>query len=334
MAIIKIPSSNIYRTDSSSMLIAQNKIEQAEISVNDLNKENGNVLTKEYTITYWQEKEDGTGVDYVGDNSNLNEFIFTKTASLLGVTAAFMVSAPAKFRIGQIIEFQEDILGYVLGYTVVRKQHRMTVQSNGEDNIYWNRTVSSNSKILYDEDTNSFKYRLETDTINDNSVVVIATTLGGDVNYLMSETITIQGEYYSTKEILLKYGNSTLNDFSLPTNELVQQGNNIDGEELSNSVLQNVVRRYQNGKEAVTLKCSVGKYYDTDGNLVICPEDESYPAVIEKYDVVEPYVFTNRGEVPLSTKADGTAKQFQVIGVDFSYKGVVWQELTLQEYAT
>ena len=105
---------------------------------------------------------------------------------------------------------------------------------------------------------------------------------------------------------------------------------------LTENILQNVVRKYKNGKETYKLKCSIGDYYYTSGSLAIFPLDDAYenklPATFKKHDIVEPWIYTSKGEVPLSEKADGTAKQFEVIGIDYSYAGVVWQELTLQEY--
>ena len=120
--------------------------------------------------------------------------------------------------------------------------------------------------------------------------------------------------------------------FSLPTNELENLSNTYDGLNFTSSKLSKVVNKYKNGKEVITLKCSGSNYYDVDGNLVICPTDRNYPMTFSKYDIVEPYVFTVNGEVPLSSKMNGDPKQFEVIGIDFSYSGVFWQELTLQEY--
>jgi hypothetical protein len=97
-------------------------------------------------------------------------------------------------------------------------------------------------------------------------------------------------------------------------------------------IANNIIRKYGKGKEVYTIKCSVGEYYDIYGAKAIDPYDTNYPATFEKHEIVEPYVFTSQGEVPLSEKADGTPKRFEIIGIDFSYKGVVWQELTLQEY--
>lgn len=63
-------------------------------------------------------------------------------------------------------------------------------------------------------------------------------------------------------------------------------------------------------------------------------EDESVPPLLKKYDLVVPYIYTSKGEVPLSTDKDGNAKQFQIIGVNFSYRGIARQEIVIQEYAT
>lgn len=48
-------------------------------------------------------------------------------------------------------------------------------------------------------------------------------------------------------------------------------------------------------------------------------------------DTVIPYVYTNKGDKPLSYNKDLTPKQFKVVGVSISKKQGVTQELTLQE---
>ena len=145
--------------------------------------------------------------------------------------------------------------------------------------------------------------------------------------------ISIKGTYYETSSVNYENGvKESQYVFSLPSNELIQDTNGYDGYDYSYVISEEIIKNYKNGKEVFVLKCSVANYYDIDENLIICPENSNYPSVFEKYDIVEPYVFSSEGEIPLSTNADGTPKKFEVIGVDFSYSGVVWQELTVQEY--
>lgn len=159
--------------------------------------------------------------------------------------------------------------------------------------------------------------------------------------YILSETISIEGQCIKeTEPTVAKYDEEAIvnNILKLPTNELVQGGNYYGyiSTNYSDKFIAEVYDRYKNGKETATLLCLVGKYYDLEGNLVVDAdnEDESIPPLLKKYDLVVPYIHTSNGEVPLSTDKDGNAKQFQIIGVNFSYRGIARQEIVIQEYAT
>ena len=63
---------------------------------------------------------------------------------------------------------------------------------------------------------------------------------------------------------------------------------------------------------------------------------EQRRSYFEVGDIVIPkkYAVTSEGlkDVPMSLRADGTAKQFEVIGVNFTFDGASWQEIFLEEY--
>lgn len=160
------------------------------------------------------------------------------------------------------------------------------------------------------------------------------------VRYILSETISIEGQCIKeTEPTVAKYDEEAIvnNTLKLPTNELIQGGNYYvnDSKNYSDKFITEVYEKYKNGKETATLLCLVGKYYDLEGNLVVDADnaDESIPPLLKKYDLVVPYIHTSNGEVPLSTDKDGNAKQFQIIGVNFSYRGIARQEIVIQEYA-
>ena len=166
--------------------------------------------------------------------------------------------------------------------------------------------------------------------------------------YLLDRKFSVLGKYYETSEETFTHSANIVNSdfiepdiFDLPSNELVQKSNqySIAGLDFNETFADNVIKRYENGKEVYTLKCSIANYYDTEGNLKIYAGDGVdndydvlYPMMFQKYDKVEPYIFTSKGEVPLSKDKNGNPKVFEVIGVDFSYSGVPWQILTVQEY--
>lgn len=165
--------------------------------------------------------------------------------------------------------------------------------------------------------------------------------------YAISEIISFEGQYFEAIDETTAVYNDSLtaakNILKLPSNELVQGDNTygykadaVNAVNYSDKFVAEVFDRYKNGKETATLLCSVGKYYDLDGNLVVDAENEdsSIAPLLKKYDIVVPYVMTSRGEAPLSTDASGNPKQFQIIGVNISYNGIPRQEIVIQEYAT
>lgn len=165
--------------------------------------------------------------------------------------------------------------------------------------------------------------------------------------YAISEIISFEGQYFEAiDETNAVYDDSITaakNILKLPSNELVQGDNTygykadaVNAVNYSDKFVAEVFDRYKNGKETATLLCSVGKYYDLEGNLVVDAEnaDSSIAPLLKKYDIVVPYVMTSRGEAPLSTDVSGNPKQFQIIGVNISYNGIPRQEIVIQEYAT
>lgn len=88
---------------------------------------------------------------------------------------------------------------------------------------------------------------------------------------------------------------------------------------------------WKNGKETATIRVSINDYYDTDGNLAVSISDDSVPMLFKNGDIVIPYVATPNGDRPMSSKPDGTPKEFLVTGVTLISDGAVWQELQLQE---
>lgn len=165
--------------------------------------------------------------------------------------------------------------------------------------------------------------------------------------YILTDLVSIEGQYFEAiDKTTAVYDDSITaaqNILKLPSNELVQGDNTygykadaVNAVNYSDKFVAEVFDRYKNGKETATLLCSVGKYYDLDGNLVVDAENEdsSIAPLLKKYDIVVPYVMTSRGEAPLSTDASGNPKQFQIIGVNISYNGIPRQEIVIQEYAT
>ena len=324
MAIIKIPSGNIFSVENTAMT-KSNIITQATIEMSNFQKEIGNVLNQEYEIVFWEYDEDADEYIYVGNDANINTITFTKVKSTnsFGETEYRAVASnpPIYFNVDKpYISVVTDSNEVVTNYWMSRNT---TYGKNGEST---EDIVESENSLKYDPNKNAFSWYLGKG--EDYNLIIQSP----DNTYLMREKISVIGSYFAPQKSLYSYGIAEKNKFSLSSNELVQYGNTTNGLPAQEEILSKVVEQYSNGKEVLRIKCSLGEYYDIDDELIVSPYIENLPSHIEKYDIVEPYVFTSRGEVPLSTYSNGEAMRFEVTGVDFSYKGVAWQELTLQEY--
>lgn len=331
MAAIKIPSSNIYKI-AVGQTAQKNKIERASLSVDKFILKEGNVLKKEYTINYFEtkfESDDAFIYSFVGNDPSKNEFLFDMHNDHFAVPR----DEPFNFEIGELTKLTLNNDGYAQGYTVIRERHwRGLTDDNQYEEATETQTYSyKTAKLSYNAEKNSFNFDVANELLSTDNVKGVLVKFSN--RYLMYEVITIEGTYYSRDDVLIERGSSTKgNEIELPTNELMQVGSMVDTSELGDFLVTSVLNRYGAGKEVYELKCSIAEYYDTDQMLAISPTDVLYHAMFKKHDIVEPYIFTSEGEVPLSVKSDGTPKQFEIIGIDYSYQGVVWQELTIQEY--
>lgn len=150
------------------------------------------------------------------------------------------------------------------------------------------------------------------------TIQINGTTLGIDLN-----------------DTTLQYGSGD-KPFKVDNNELMQTTNFLSStnENALESQYTSILEQYANGKEYAVINCSISEYKDQDGNVVINPK-ESDKMIFEMYDIVIPYKqgFVNgvQQDVPLSKYPNGEPKQFQVLGVKPHTRGVLRQELTLQE---
>lgn len=125
------------------------------------------------------------------------------------------------------------------------------------------------------------------------------------------------------------------NIYSLESNEFYQTGSTDNGENLFISNSQKIVEEWGEGKELATLKCSIGEYYDEEGNLAISTKQNDLPMLFDIGDLVIPYIAVADGKTePLSIKLDGTPKVFKVTQIRPYFDGAFWQEITLQEQTT
>lgn len=131
------------------------------------------------------------------------------------------------------------------------------------------------------------------------------------------------------QENTLQLGNGQ-NVRSFYGNELMQSSNDVSIEH----EYKKIIRQYKKGKEVATLRCSLSEYYDGANNKMLSVADSTKPLLFNIGDIVEPYVYgSNKKDKPMSLTPQGSAKQFEVLEVQPSYDGGIWQTITIQEYA-
>ena len=94
-------------------------------------------------------------------------------------------------------------------------------------------------------------------------------------------------------------------------------------------ILQEIKRRYEKGIECFEIECLFNEYVNESGEVVFDGKDLSQH--FKRYDVIIPYVSKNGETIPLRTNPDGTPKKFRIIGISYSYDGLLRQKLSVQE---
>ena len=142
----------------------------------------------------------------------------------------------------------------------------------------------------------------------------------------------------------ITYGNGKT-PFSLEGNELLQLGNTITNQKATEYLANLVLDQYKNGKETATLVCSIDDYFEFDENstdykgskrISISGEKDSYgnkfPMFFEIGDEVVPMLYGANGkDFYMSKHNDETPKTFKVVKNKIYGKGIIRQELVVQE---
>ena len=98
-----------------------------------------------------------------------------------------------------------------------------------------------------------------------------------------------------------------------------------------NQMYEETIQEYQDGKETATLSCSIGDYYETNGDLAISDKSPQ-KMCFDVNDIVIPMVLGSDGkDIPMSKTNDSNPKEFMVLSAKPIYDGAVWQQLILQE---
>lgn len=189
-----------------------------------------------------------------------------------------------------------------------------------------NKKVIISICSYFDTTSNTYKYDL------DVLVPIVSVTEDSDGD------IDSTGEVYvSSIDLTINAASVTLEDETQPASGnmfLYDNSSNLNQTtnlSLNNAIKDEIEDEYKNGKETITLRCSINNYYDDEGNLAISYNDADKPMIFTTGDIVIPYKRTNNGNVPISEKRDGSPKSFRVTGVTLISDGALWQELQLQE---
>ena len=134
------------------------------------------------------------------------------------------------------------------------------------------------------------------------------------------------------RQINTKYANEPI--VQIPSSDLVREYSKyLTGDDtwvqLYKYILQEIKRRYEKGIECFEIECLFNEYVNESGEVVFDGKDLSQH--FKRYDVIIPYVSKNGKTIPLRTNPDGTPKKFRIIGISYSYDGLLRQKLSVQE---
>ena len=136
-----------------------------------------------------------------------------------------------------------------------------------------------------------------------------------------------RGNFF-TEDGSQSFGSDSEYATQLASNELIQVLSTFGDNPLAQHIIDTVNEKYSNGVECVVMEVTPSEYQGEEG-LAIDPIGQK--PLFEKYDIVVPYVIRNGREQPYSTTSDGSPKSFKVVGIEYSYSGLLRQKLHLQE---
>jgi hypothetical protein len=335
---IKIPPSKIFEVNHSAMPL--NAYSDVYVETNNYDVGTGDVTTP-ITFTFndfspsgvlqskGEEQDNGM---WLYDGVEFEEYT-SGVLRRLSAAVKLTLSRKTKFDLAYA---EEGDLPRITSHKLLRVTTYYATMGEMAGKPYTVRTLNDIGAVIISGNDVTINYSIDESNTNGDY---------GGIRYVLNETISLYGDYFiEGAKVNQSYSlgaTKPKNILKLPTNELVQT-KNLYGRSstptiYSEKLLKEVYERYKGGKETATLLCGVDKYYDLESQtIIIDPEAESeeIPPLFKKYDIVVPFIKSNNGEIPLSKNADGTAKTFQIIGVNIKYNGVLKQEIVIQEYAT
>lgn len=309
MSVIFIPSKKIY--DVNHKKISNNAITKIEQSFYGITNQFGNVLSKEYYLRFLDADlsiDISTAVLYENPSYNYG-FIFDLVTEnglpTLKSTMGLPIDKLTQFLIGTNENGETILTSHQLKTTRrISADGGATFKEKTELKVPIISGYNRSEKIIY------LKYSV---VLQEND----------ELTY--SDNISLVGDYIITSDQTQTIGEGD-KILYLPSNELIQAGN-TNLTKFADDILAN----YGKGKEVATLLCSIGEYYDENGNLVISTNTAD-KMIFDHYDQVLPMVRSSWGtDVPISFNSSGNAKVFEVLGIRIYNDGEVRQELKIRE---
>lgn len=312
-----IPSSHIYATPEHS-LVPKNKIAYVDANANDMVIESGN-LAEPLVMTFYRvigggdDSQSPISFEFVGDNPKYNPYGFQ-------LYVGDLYKARLNLFLDKISDFTVNYPQNISNYKVrSRKIFKNVLNETLEiENLLDIEEYAFIENYDYSDETFIFDYSTVVKRVDDY--------------FLVTETLSLEGTYYSPKSSNISAGDSTaLGKYSIPSNELLQVGSKIGALQTPyyQDLMATVLYHYKSGKNTAVIQCSFGDYYDEDGTLAVSPTLDKMS--FDLHDIVIPYIYRNR-ETPLSLDKYGNAQKYEIVGIQFTNKGCPWQILSLQEY--
>lgn len=228
------------------------------------------------------------------------------------------------------VSFKQNVVGNT--YAVTSFSTKGTLHNETDPTVRW-----ENYDRRQEEEVISFDR--EKGTV-DLEFVLLNSFLSGDRALSTAATVA-KGKYYVDSEDIL-YSRSLvdqtypLSPQTIPSNELLQNHSVANfGEPIPHYVwlTNEISRKYGLGVDCCEVECSFSDYFSEDGEKMIDASGVlSAVQGFSRYDVVIPYIQKGDKTVPYKTDGDGNPKQFKVVGIKYSYNGILRQLLCLQEH--
>lgn len=174
--------------------------------------------------------------------------------------------------------------------------------------------ANRNEYYTYDSTTNEGTYAFT--YINYTDHIDVYMVLGLVISYANKNDEEIKFKFvfkaggliqYKVNYINIKYNNSINSDYTLDTNELISYN-------VARTILNNVVKKYKEGRKSVTLSVYADNYYDENGVLIY---DKTNGDLIRNGDIIKLYEYRNGGY----TIVGGNTVRYKVTSSEFEYKG-------------